>query len=105
MQGWVQRKWTSRRRLDGAHLQLQDVLLSGKDIGEGVHVAVMERQVLGCDVGGTELHQRHVGVVFVGGETSLGLNTHKHTHMHNKTNEQGCRAYTELSLCAPPSVM
>ena len=91
----------------GAHLQLQDVLLGGKHIGEGVHVAVVERQVLGRDTGGAELHKRHFVGCVLWGETSLWPeHTHKHTHMHNKNNKlQGCRTYTELSLRGPPSVM
>ena len=32
-----------------AYLQLQDVLLAGKNVREGVHLAIGEREILGYD--------------------------------------------------------
>ena len=41
------------------HLQLQGVLFAGKRVREGVHLAIGEREILGCDIRSIELHQRH----------------------------------------------
>ena len=42
-----------------ADLQLQVVFFGGKLVREGVSLAIVKQQILGCDVRRTELHQRH----------------------------------------------
>ena len=43
------------------YLQLQEMFLTGKHVREGVHFAVGEREVMGCDLRAAELHERHDG--------------------------------------------
>ena len=42
------------------YLQLQEVFLAGKLVHEGLHLAVGERQVLGRDLRGADLHECHL---------------------------------------------
>ena len=51
-----------------SELEVQDVGLAVglSSVAEGVHAAVMERQVLGRETRAAELHERH-SVGFVGG--------------------------------------